>query len=98
MPTFSVIIPTYGRPDQLRNCLDTLVEVDPPDGGFEVVIVDDGTPEPLEPQLRRWRCSESGSSPTQRAISRSDSRLPAEVGRQSSKLLQSRVRFRPDSI
>ncbi len=54
MPTFSVIIPTYGRPDQLRNCLDTLVEVDPPDGGFEVVIVDDGTPEPLEPQLRPW--------------------------------------------
>ncbi len=55
MLTFSIIIPTYGRPDQLRNCLDTLVEVDPPGEGFEVVVVDDGTPEPLEPQLKPWR-------------------------------------------
>jgi glycosyltransferase involved in cell wall biosynthesis len=44
MLTFSVIIPTYGRLDELRKCLDTLVAVDPPDGGFEVVTVDDGTP------------------------------------------------------
>lgn len=55
MLTFSIIIPTYGRPDQLRNCLDTLVEVDPPGDGFEVIVVDDGTPEPLEPQLKPWR-------------------------------------------
>lgn len=54
MLTFSIIIPTFGRPDQLRNCLDTLVEVDPPGDGFEVVVVDDGTPEPLEPQLEPW--------------------------------------------
>ncbi len=54
MPTFSVIIPTYGRPDQLQTCLDTLVDVEPPSEGFEVVVVDDGTPEPVEPQLKPW--------------------------------------------
>jgi len=54
MPTFSVIIPTYGRPDQLCNCLDTLVDVEQPSDGFEVVVVDDGTPDPLEPQLSPW--------------------------------------------
>lgn len=55
MPSFSVIIPTYGRPDQLRNCLDSLVEVEPPSNGFEVLVVDDGTPEPLEPRLEPWK-------------------------------------------
>ena len=55
MPTFSIIIPTYGRPDQLANCLDTLIEVDPPSDGIEVIVVDDGTPEPLEPLLEAWR-------------------------------------------
>ena len=55
MTTFSIIIPTYGRPDQLANCLDTLLEVDPPSDGFEVIVVDDGTPEPLEPLLEPWR-------------------------------------------
>jgi GT2 family glycosyltransferase len=55
MLTFSIIIPTFGRPDQLRNCLDTLVAVDPPGDGFEVIVVDDGTPEPLEPQLKPWQ-------------------------------------------
>lgn len=54
MPTFSVIIPTYGRSNQLRSCLDSLVDVERPSDGFEVIVVDDGTPEPVEPQLRRW--------------------------------------------
>jgi len=55
MPTFSIIIPTYGRPDQLSNCLDTLIEVEPPSHGFEVIVVDDGTPEPLAPLLEPWQ-------------------------------------------
>jgi len=55
MLTFSIIIPSYGRPDQLQNCLGTLADVDPPSDGFEVVVVDDGTPEPLEPQLEPWK-------------------------------------------
>ena len=55
MTTFSIIIPTYGRPDQLVNCLDSLVEIESPANGFEVLVVDDGTPEPLEPLLEPWK-------------------------------------------
>ncbi|MDY7080483.1 MAG: glycosyltransferase family 2 protein [Chloroflexota bacterium] len=39
----SVIIPTYNRIDSLRILLDTLEQQDRVDGGFEVVIVDDGS-------------------------------------------------------
>ncbi|WP_089724111.1 glycosyltransferase family 2 protein [Candidatus Thiosymbion oneisti] len=45
-PNVSVIIPTYNRPRQLARCLDALSatrgEV------FEVIVVDDGSPEPAE--------------------------------------------------
>jgi len=54
MLSFSIIIPSYGRPDQLQNCLETLADIDQPSDGFEVVVVDDGTPKPLEPQLEHW--------------------------------------------
>jgi glycosyltransferase involved in cell wall biosynthesis len=41
-PAFSIVIPTYGRPAQLANCLQSLVELDYPRGSFEVIVVDDG--------------------------------------------------------
>jgi len=37
-------MPTYRRADQLRRALDALAALDRPDGGFEVVVVDDGSP------------------------------------------------------
>lgn len=39
---FSVIIPTYNRPQKLANCLDFLAALDYPTDQFEVVVVDDG--------------------------------------------------------
>ncbi|MGQ0633374.1 MAG: glycosyltransferase family 2 protein [Planctomycetaceae bacterium] len=45
---FSVIIPTYARPRQLANCLESLTRLDAPAGGFEVIVVDDGGPQPLD--------------------------------------------------
>ena len=39
---FSVVIPTYNRPGQLRTCLVALAEQTFPSGGFEVIVVDDG--------------------------------------------------------
>jgi GT2 family glycosyltransferase len=48
-PTFTVVIPTYGRPDLLARCLGALARIDPPDGGFEVIVVDDGSPDRLDP-------------------------------------------------
>ena len=47
-PLFSVIIPTYNRPDRLCICLQALVKVDYPRDYFEVIIVDDGSKMPLE--------------------------------------------------
>lgn len=41
-PAFSVVVPTYDRPDSLRRSLDALAAQDFPLQGFEVVIVDDG--------------------------------------------------------
>ena len=43
----SIIVPSYGRPDALRACLDALVQQTVPE--VEIVIVDDGSPEPLGP-------------------------------------------------
>ena len=50
-PTFSIIIPTYRRPDALRVCVQALCELDYPRSGFEVIIVDDGGTVPLQPLL-----------------------------------------------
>lgn len=41
-PAWSVIVPTYNRPHQLALCLGALSRLKPPDGGFEVIIVNDG--------------------------------------------------------
>jgi len=49
VPRVSAIVPTAGRPAQLEACLAALGAVEPPEGGFEIVVVidgDDGTPDP----------------------------------------------------
>lgn len=41
-PFFSIIIPTYNRPEHLNNCLFTISNLDYPVERFEVIIIDDG--------------------------------------------------------
>ena len=41
----SVVIPTYARPRQLRGCLEDLAQQTLDPDAFEVVVVDDGSPE-----------------------------------------------------
>jgi glycosyltransferase involved in cell wall biosynthesis len=43
---WSVIVPTYRRPHQLARCVTALGQLEPPAGGFEVVVVNDGGSEP----------------------------------------------------
>ena len=43
----SIIVPSYNRPAQLRGCLDALVRQDA--SSFEIIVVDDGSAEPLAP-------------------------------------------------
>lgn len=47
LPEVSVVVPSYRRPDRLRACLAALAGQDYPGDRFEVVVVDDGSPEPL---------------------------------------------------
>lgn len=42
-PSFSIIIPTHNRPQQLRQCLEAVVRLDYPKERFEVIVVDDGS-------------------------------------------------------
>jgi GT2 family glycosyltransferase len=46
-PFFSIIIPTYNRPQQLARCLQALARQDYPHNCFEVIVVDDGSKTPL---------------------------------------------------
>ena len=42
-PRFSVLIPTYERSSLLRGLLDSWSAVEPPKGGYEIVLADDGS-------------------------------------------------------
>ena len=48
VPLFSVVVPTYNRPERLASCLAALVEQDYLRDRIEVVIVDDGSPMPMD--------------------------------------------------
>ncbi len=54
-PTFTIVVPTFGRPRQLARCLEALERLESPAGGFEVIVVDDGSEPPidLEPSKAR---------------------------------------------
>ena len=56
-PTFSVVVPTYRRLDQLRGCLDALAAIEYPRDRFEVIVVDDGGDAPLDPVVDGFRGS-----------------------------------------
>ena len=54
LPSFSVVIPTYGRPGQLVACLDALTRVEYDRDRFDVVVVDDGGPASLDAVIARF--------------------------------------------
>ena len=47
-PTVTIVVPTFARPSQLRRCLDGIARLEAAALAFEVVVVDDGGPEPLD--------------------------------------------------
>ncbi len=47
-PAISVVVPTHGRPEALRRCLDSvLAQQLRASDRFDVIVVDDGSPEPV---------------------------------------------------
>lgn len=51
---FSIIIPTWNRPDLLTGCLRALEQLEYPKGAFEIILVDDGSSSPLNPVVRPY--------------------------------------------
>lgn len=54
-PAVSVVVPTRNRPSQLAGCLGALAALDLPAGGFETIVVDDGSDDPLDSLVGHWR-------------------------------------------
>lgn len=46
--SYSIVIPTYNRPERLKTCLESIANLNFPVEQFEVVIVDDGSAKPLD--------------------------------------------------
>ena len=57
VPFFSIVIPTYNRPDRLAACLRSLTQLDYPCDRFEVVIIDDGSPTLMDTVVDPFRSS-----------------------------------------
>lgn len=53
-PYFSLIIPTYERPEQLKRCLNAVARIDYPKDKFEVIVVDDGSTSPPEELVKSF--------------------------------------------
>lgn len=47
-PTATIVVPTFARSALLRRCLDGIARLEATTFSFEVVVVDDGGPEPLD--------------------------------------------------
>lgn len=54
-PAVTVIIPTRERPSQLAGCLESLAAQEFPAADFEVVVVDDGSREPVTAAVEPFR-------------------------------------------
>jgi GT2 family glycosyltransferase len=54
-PFFSVVVPTYDRPQRLAACLQSLTCLDYRRDGFEVIVVDDGSDVPPEAAVAPFR-------------------------------------------
>lgn len=52
-PRVSVVIATYGRPEKLLRLMERLADQTLPSRDYEVVVVDDGSPEPMAPHLEK---------------------------------------------
>ncbi len=55
MLNFSIVIPTYNRPERLKICLDSLIHLNYERENFEVIIVDDGSHNSLDNIIEPYR-------------------------------------------
>jgi GT2 family glycosyltransferase len=55
LPVFSIVVPTYNRPQRLTDFLESLTRLDYDKDGFEVVLIDDGSDVDLQPVAAAFR-------------------------------------------
>ena len=55
LPLFSIVIPTYQRPERITGCLQALTCLNYPRERFEVLVVDDGSDTPPEKIVHSFR-------------------------------------------
>ena len=70
-PLVTIVIPTLSRPERLRECLASFARQTMPDDAYEILVVDDGSPQPVSgplvaavggPTIRVIRQSNAGPS------------------------------------
>ena len=54
VPTVSVVIATFARPESLRRCLEAFAAQTLARGAFEVIVCDDGSPSPVAPTVEAF--------------------------------------------
>jgi GT2 family glycosyltransferase len=54
---FSIVVPTYNRPQYLARCLNALAQMTYPRDRFEVIVVDDGSAQSMAPTIAPFRAS-----------------------------------------
>ena len=54
-PSFSIVIPTYNRPQRLEACLKSVTRLNYDRDRFEVIVVDDGSKKPAEAVVDPFR-------------------------------------------
>jgi cellulose synthase/poly-beta-1,6-N-acetylglucosamine synthase-like glycosyltransferase len=59
-PFFSIVVPTYARPDALGRCLRALGELEYPPSRHEIIVVDDGSAGPYRRRIEAT-CAEAGA-------------------------------------
>jgi glycosyltransferase involved in cell wall biosynthesis len=60
LPFFSIVVPTYSRPDALGRCLRALGELDYPPSRHEIIVVDDGSEGPNRRRIEAT-CADAGA-------------------------------------
>lgn len=89
---WSVVVPTYDRPERLRACLAALVATDLPAGSVEVVVVDDGGARPAAPVV-----AELADGPVLLRVHRQDNAGPATARNTGARLARApRLAFTDD--
>jgi glycosyltransferase involved in cell wall biosynthesis len=56
-PKYSIVIPTYNRPEQLRRCLQGIAALETEKERIEVIVVDDGSRVPMDKVVDEIRAS-----------------------------------------